>query len=179
MSFDPTQIEEKFREHLQYVDDTVMIVLKGHLLIEEALESILTTVVFHPEFLEAASLRFAQKVNVARSLSLDEHQNELWGLVISLNALRNELAHSLKEGKRKKKLAALREIYYRLVADSPEDLRDPDLPDQLVIYWSVAMILGFLDAFKGEVTRFRALVDDLDKIVNPHRHAGREAADAG
>lgn len=176
MSFDPRRIEEKFREHLQYVDDTVLIVLKGHLLVEEALDSILATFAFHPDLLQAASLRFAQKVNIARSMSLDEQQNEMWNLALSLNTLRNELAHSLQIEKRERKTAALRETYYRLVADSPKELRDPDLPEQMVICWSIALILGFLDAFEKEARRFRAWVDELDRIVNPHRHGAREPA---
>jgi hypothetical protein len=172
MEFDAKQIEDKFKKHLQYVDETVQIVLKGHLLIEEVLDSILKTFVFHSQFVDAASLRFAQKVNLARALSLDEHENDLWNLAISLNTLRNELAHSLHDDKRARKIATLRETYYRLVGDSPAELRDPNLPDQMVIYWSVALVLGFLDAFQSEATRFRAWVDDLDKVVNPHRHVG-------
>lgn len=66
MDFDPSHIEKKFEQHLQYVDDIALIVLKGHLIIEEVLDSIISRFVFHSEYLDRASLRFAQKVNIAR-----------------------------------------------------------------------------------------------------------------
>jgi hypothetical protein len=45
------------------------VVLKGHLLIEEALDGIISNFVFHSERIGEARLSFAQKVNLARSMS--------------------------------------------------------------------------------------------------------------
>ena len=63
------EIRQKFEEHLRYVDDTTLIVLKGHLLIEEMLDSIISKFVFHPEFIEKADLRFPQK-SVGRAINI-------------------------------------------------------------------------------------------------------------
>ena len=71
------KLQEKFKEHFLYVDAPAQIVLKGHLLIEEALDTILGKFVFHPEHLQNANLRFAQKIDLARSISLAEHNNEM------------------------------------------------------------------------------------------------------
>jgi hypothetical protein len=76
-------MKRKIEEHFAQVDETVLVVLKGHLLIEEALDTIISRFVFHPEFIQAANLRFAQKLSIARSISLDEHNNEMWGLEVS------------------------------------------------------------------------------------------------
>jgi len=170
MEFDAGKIEGKFREHLQYVDDVMILILKGHLLIEESIDSILARFVFHADFLDAVSLRFPQKINLTRAFSLDEHANEMWELALAINTLRNELAHSLRTEKREKKTKTLREVYFRLVSDSPDQMRDPKLPDQMVIYWSIALLLGFLDGFQAEADRFREVVDDMDRLLNPHRH---------
>jgi hypothetical protein len=141
-----------------------------HLLIEETLDTIIAKYVFHPEFLAAAKLRFAQKLNIARAASLGEQANEMWELGIAFNSVRNELSHTLLTEKREKKIEALRTIYFKLMRDGDGKLKDPALPDQVVIYWSIAMFLGFLEAHLAEVERFRQVVDEVDKIFNPHRH---------
>jgi hypothetical protein len=171
MVYDATHIEAKFKEHLQFVDETVVLVLKGHLLIEEVLDSIISKFVWHVDFLESASLRFAQKISLARAVSLDEQANPLWEVALALNALRNQLAHSLDTEARARKMGALREIYFKNVSDVGDaKMKDPDLPDQMVIYWSVALLWGFLDAFKSEAERFREVVDEMDQVMNPHRY---------
>ena len=75
---------KKILEHFEHVDETVLVVLKGHLLIEEALAAIIEGFVFHPEFMQAASLRFGHKVSVARSMSLSDQQNEMWSIILAL-----------------------------------------------------------------------------------------------
>ena len=53
------------------VDDEALVVLKGQLIVEKKLDEIIEAFVFHPEQLETARLSFAQKVAIARSLSLE------------------------------------------------------------------------------------------------------------
>jgi len=164
------QTQKRFEELLGRVDETTLVVLKGHLLIEEMLESIITKFVFHPEFVEEASLRFAQKVAIARSMSLDEHENEMWQLAIKLNSLRNELAHSLSSPKRTAKTKAVIDLYFELTAEMPYSESQRSQPEPTVLAYAIALFLGFLSTFEDEVARFRAFVDSLDQAVNPHRH---------
>lgn len=164
------ELRQRFEEHLRYVDEVVLVVLKGHLIIEEMLDSIISKFVFNPEFLEAANLRFAQKVSVARSISLDEHNNEMWQLAVTLNTLRNELAHSLTSSKRAAKTEAVIELYFRLAADIPKSEELRGQPEHIVISSAIAFFLGFLSSFQAEIDRFRESVDALDQAMNPHRH---------
>lgn len=97
----------------------------------------------------------------------------MWRLANAINTLRNELAHSLETDKRERKIQFLREVYFELVKDGDDGIKDPALEDQLVIYWSIAMLHGFLTAFEAEAIRFRSVIDDMDKMLNPHRH-GRD-----
>ena len=97
---------------------------KGHLLIEEALDTVISEFVFHPEFIQAANLRFAQKLSIARAMSLDEHDNEMWGLASGINSLRNELAHSLRSSKRAARIQAVLDLYFRLADNAPTDVRN-------------------------------------------------------
>src|SRR5690349_1914719 len=79
-------------EQMGHIDELALVVLKGHLLLEEQLERIISKFLLHPEYLERANLRFAQKVALARTMSLDEQENSMWELLLAVNGLRNELA---------------------------------------------------------------------------------------
>jgi tRNA(Phe) wybutosine-synthesizing methylase Tyw3 len=155
-------------EHLRKVDELTLVILKGHLVIEEQLERIITTFVFHPSYIEESNLRFAQKVAIARSMSLDEPANPLWELIVAINALRNELAHVLTDEKRKQKLARVKNLYFEANAAMAEE--DRKCADHEVASFAVAFCLGFLTKFQEEVARFREHVDSLDRVANPHRH---------
>lgn len=163
-------LQKKFEEHFSTVDATAQIVLKGHLLIEEALDSILGKFVFHSECLESANLRFAQKIDLARSVSLDDHNNEMWELVRAINSLRNELSHSLKSEKRQQKANRVIELYLKLL-DNPETAKHhADQSEEDVLMWAVSFFLGFLSAFEAEVERFKKFISALDQVANPYRH---------
>jgi hypothetical protein len=163
------EILTKLEEHLRFVDESALVVLKGHLVIEETLGEIISTFVFHGEYLEEARLTFAQKVAVARTMSLDEHENEMWQLIVAINSLRNDLAHSLQSPKRATKTKALIDLHKKLGGT----VKMPDgkeVPEHVVLSFTISFSLGFLSGFVEEVRRFRSTVDELDKIANPHRH---------
>ncbi len=152
------------------VDETVLVVLKGHLLIEELLDEIIRKFIFHAVYLDSARLSFFQKLQVARSMSLDEHSNGMWEIAVRLNSLRNELAHALDSPKRNPKTQAVVEAYF---AEANEDghlalLRDKE--EHVVLAFAVGYFIGFLHGFKSEAERFREFVDGVDTIINPHRH---------
>jgi len=46
------KIFAKLVEHLRYVDESALVILRGHLIIEETLSEIISTFVFHGEHLE-------------------------------------------------------------------------------------------------------------------------------
>ncbi len=165
-----SKIQATFVELFQNVDAVALVVLKGHLLIEEALDTILRKFVYHPEFLSDARLSFAQKIEIARSISLDEHNNEMWALVKAINSLRNELAHSLGSEKRSQKTERVVELYLKLLEDRETAARHKGEPEEHVLMWATGLCIGFLSEFVQEVDRFRSVVDTLDRAINPHRH---------
>jgi hypothetical protein len=145
-----------------------LIVVKGHLVLEEQLERILGTFVLHREHLEAARLSFAQKVSLARSVSLDEHKNSIWELILAVNALRNELAHALNSEKRNTKFDRLKSLY--MAANDVSADESAALEQHVLASFAIALSVGFLGSFEEEVVRFKHWVDSLDYVVNPHRH---------
>ena|SRR6266568_1054217 len=163
-------LQKKFEEHFATVDAIAQIVLKGHLLIEEAFDNILGKFVFHPEYLESANLRFAQKIDLARSVSLDDHDNEMWELVKAINGLRNELSHSLKSAKRQQKTQRVIDLYIKLLDNAEMVARHKNESEEVLLMWATSFFLGYLSAFEAEVDRFKSLVNALDHAANPHRH---------
>jgi hypothetical protein len=150
--------EETIRQfdHLSLVDETALVVLKGYLLIEDALESIISSFVLHREIVEEAKLSFFQKVHLARSISVSEYNNEMWEIAGKLNSLRNEIAHSLHSPKRVTKTKNLIDLFVRLSKDDPEvDEIMKEKPEHYLVMLPVALLLGFLQAFRRHVEIFR------------------------
>jgi hypothetical protein len=159
---------QRFVEQMQHIDEVAVITLKGHLLLEEQLERIIGTFVFHAECVRLAQLRFPQKVALARAMSLDEHGHRMWDLVLAINTFRNELAHALQSEKREQKFQRLKTLFEESTAGAP--LPSHPLADKEVVLFAVAAASGFLGTFEEEVLRFKEQVDILDRKMNPHRH---------
>ena len=163
---------KRFTDQMRHIDELALVVLKGHLVLEEQLERILGKFVFHPEYLEGANLRFAQKVALARSVSLDEHANSMWELLLAVNALRNELAHALDSEKRQRKFDRVKSLF--MTESDAAAAEVGGCSDHELVASAVALILGFLGSFEEEVVRFKDWVSTLDRVVNPHRHESAE-----
>jgi hypothetical protein len=86
---------EPFLRYLKMMpqqDDLSLIVLKGHLLIEERLERVLQAAFPNPEHLDAMKLQFARKVQLCRAVSRGVSDSTAWSLINCINVLRNNLA---------------------------------------------------------------------------------------
>lgn len=162
---------QRLQEHLRYVDELSLIVLKGHLILEEQLDRILSTLVFHSDHLLGANLRFVQKVSLARSVSLDEDNNPIWDLILAINTLRNELSHALESGRRQSRVERVKALYLNIYQEAISDERNH--PDNEIVAYSIGLSLGFLGGFEEEIIRFKDWVDKLDIVVNPNRRKKR------
>jgi hypothetical protein len=168
VEFDARQ--KRFLEQMEQVDEDVLVVLKGHLLIEEALTRIIGKFVFHPDLVDHLRLRFAQRVDLARSLSIDESRNSMWELISALNMLRNEFAHALESPKRTTKTATVRALYLHEVKGMAYEAEHKLWPNHLILASAVALSLGFLFSFEEEAERFRDFLNKSDRFINPHRY---------
>lgn len=93
---DPRRHVFRFDEHMADVDDLALIVLKGHLLIEEMLLELAALLVAHPDHLTRANLGFHKLACIDRALAKGEAGNKCWDLILGINSLRNQLAHKLE-----------------------------------------------------------------------------------
>jgi hypothetical protein len=91
--------------------DLSLIVLKGHLLIEEMLIDIRNKLLPHAEYLDSVNVRFYQLLSVVRSAIESKHDHKSWDLIIEFNRLRNKLIHNLEPPKLESLLNQLFNVY--------------------------------------------------------------------
>lgn len=88
---------ERFLRHMPKSDDLTLVVLKGHLLVEEEINETLVSRLREPKVLFAARLSFSQRLAVLKALSgSDKDQPFRFTAIEHLNTLRNQLAHNLE-----------------------------------------------------------------------------------
>jgi hypothetical protein len=155
-----------FTDHVMQIDELAQVVLKGHLLIESALDNILTLMVFYPKHLESARLSFHQKMNIARSLCLRKESFQIWAVIAAVNALRNALAHELEGETRVKRMAQLRQLYV-LELDGADTKQTKEMPDSQLAVMACGMSVGFLAEFEADTRFLRGHIDELDAALNP------------
>jgi hypothetical protein len=129
-----TDFEGRFRHHFpRRSNDFTLVVLKGHLLLEESVNHLLAALLRKPEAIESANLRFRQKLCLIRALApegakrLEDPEGPGWlfrilDAVEKLNTIRNRLAHHLDHPQ----IEALVRDFLSL-CEEPED---PDEPDE-------------------------------------------------
>lgn len=91
--------------------DLTLIVLKGHLLIEELLFTLVERKMDAPVNLRDARLRFPQLVHLARAIYGGEELNKVSRVLLAVNSLRNDLAHRLESDDLGRRIANLENTF--------------------------------------------------------------------
>jgi hypothetical protein len=157
-----------FDKHMSKVDELTLAVLKGHLIIEGALDDILATIFFYPGHVDAARLGFVRKVHIARAYALRKNELPVWDMILTINALRNELAHKL-EGEKRKKMDDLRKLYDEQCppgSDKAEKARSK-MEDHTIVYLTCIRCTGFLGTYEYDLKGLRKIIDSLDFALEP------------
>lgn len=87
---------ERYQKLLPDSEEIEIVVLKGHLIIEEMLYSLATKLTQSPKHLDSARLTFKQLCCVVRSLLFLPVMDKGWDAIAVLNQLRNKLSHNLE-----------------------------------------------------------------------------------
>lgn len=96
LSEQATSATLRLLRHLPAQSDMTLVVLKGHLLVEELLHDVVQSRLVHPGAIEKANLRFMQLSSLAEALVGKTEYVELWIAIERLNRIRNQLAHHLE-----------------------------------------------------------------------------------
>lgn len=161
------KILTRFIQEMAVVDDTIQTLLRGHLLIEEALVRIIDQFVFHREHLTAARLTFAAKMQLCRALCLRKNSYGEWELIEALNSLRNVVAHALDSAQRERKFQKLKTIYMREAANMSNLNEISGRSDVDLLVLACGHCLGFLAHFETDARQFRQIVFNMDREINP------------
>lgn len=114
---------ERYRQLLPKSDDVSLVVLKGHLIIEEMLYSIVEEHCANPSPLADARLSFGQLVHIVHALVKLPVSKTCWKAIGLLNSIRNSLVHNLEPKELEKRLHSLQELC---------ELKDEPLPPHYV-----------------------------------------------
>lgn len=136
----PSLTSQEMIDHLPKVFDFTLITLKGHLLMESALDDYLHSQLKKPSvLLDKTRLQFDTKVKLANALTDDIPGYAIWPAAENLNKIRNSLAHRLTDAN----LDNLRRDFVKLVADLGYSQEPDDDKDQ-VYTGCIAFLIGML-----------------------------------
>lgn len=157
---------ESIQKLFSEIDRESVVILKGHLMIEESLDNIICNFVHHKNPIHKARLNFIQKIYIAKSMSVSDSDHSMWLLIEKINTLRNDFSHNLTSEKRQDKIKTVIALYKKETEgnDFNYDWKGMELYEQLVFV--ISLCLGFLGTFEKEVDRFRKIVDKLDRMHN-------------
>tara|TARA_B100000749_G_C18381407_1_gene446178 strand:+ start:525 stop:1061 length:537 start_codon:yes stop_codon:yes gene_type:complete len=95
-----SQTEEDFLKFWKHIsletEDETVIVLKGHLLLEDLMREFCASKMVHEDALNDANLSFKQALQLAKALHLRHPEKWVWAGIEKVNNLRNKLAHNLE-----------------------------------------------------------------------------------
>ena len=86
----------RFLALLPHGKDQLLVILKGHLLIEELLRRIVDERVKKPKALRLVRFECSHIISIAEAMCATETEAWIWGALRSLNELRNDIAHKLE-----------------------------------------------------------------------------------
>ena len=134
---------ERFRRLLPPLVNLELVVLKGHLLIEEQLQGFLRVTSRHPKSLDDARLSFMQTAHLVRARGgLLYQDRSLWTLVVDLNKLRNRLAHRPEPGDIAADVDCILRNYWQGEFKEPTSPRQRATRLRQTLAFSIAMLSG-------------------------------------
>ena len=140
-----------FLRHFPRTDDTTLIILKGHLLLEEEINHLLHEMLANPAALDGLQINFFIKTQFLRALIKNETLDNILDAAEKLNRLRNRLAHNLEPSGVE---AAIRDF---VTGADGRILGGEAAPDQL-LKRRIAFLCGQLLRFRTEYRAARQML---------------------
>ena len=150
MVTDPFHRQTPEYEILRRSDDPVLVILRGHLLIEVHLRDILARAFKAPEELEDARLTFYHVLAVTRAI-VGRPDDPVWPFIKRLNEVRNKIAH-LPRRTLSSELRTLEPVGLDTMIDSVVELLPPSglvAAPVVRLYTAVANTCESLKVFKN------------------------------
>ena len=139
-----------FLETLPHGKDTELVLLKGHLLVEEQIRLIVQRRLRNPDVLTEANSRLETHlaIQLARGFFPPGHMPEIWAAALKLNTMRNDIAHNLRS---KESLADKIAAWVKLVPTTLTDGPDPQQNFELALWSLFEVISSLVDQPSAEI----------------------------
>jgi hypothetical protein len=103
-------------------DDITLIVIKGHLLLEEQLRNLFKSNFNNPKVLNKSKFEFSQIITMVEAIfENDERNNNFWESIRKLNTIRNDIAHNIENKGLNDKVNNLIKISNKILSLKIED----------------------------------------------------------
>lgn len=133
---------QRFSKHFPRNDDLMLIIIKGHLLIEVEINNLLTLLVKNGKHLEKAKLNYHQKICLLKSLLLKgTSKGTLFNRIEMINNIRNQIAHNLEP---KELDGKVRNLLYCLLPEWKDMIGAKDKDQFKLLRIGIAQLLGQL-----------------------------------
>lgn len=138
--------EQRRKKFFPKSDDLLAIVLRGHLLVEERLDTLNGHYFRFPTYYEEAKLSFHKKLLIAKAQVIAPNPDFIFPVLFKLNELRNNLAHNLDSPKLTKKV----NVFINLVEknyskENKEYLKISNASKERRTQYAISYIMGQLD----------------------------------
>ena len=157
---------QKLKRYLPIVKDPTVVILRGHLLIEELLDDLIAAILIEPMAIRDARLTFFQKLCIARGIL--GHQDHMWKPIEILNNLRNTISHKLPDDMLSMKLdPVLRALFPYDYEEIPKDIYSKSKALRKGISFHCAELSGYVKSIKASSNPRLNLDRDLRGIPRP------------
>jgi hypothetical protein len=95
---------ERFLKHMPFKGDSDLVILKGHLLIEELLSELIEEKLKFPQAYKKIDFRFIQRLRLTEAFYKSDANVWLFSAIKMLNSIRNNLVHRIDDEDLNKKL---------------------------------------------------------------------------
>jgi len=147
---DNDDLKQWVKNNLPSDSDIELIVLKGHLLIEECLNSIIDAAKLNNSCLGNLDLNFYKRVILVNTLCWKSPEDKIWNFILQINKLRNDLAHNLDSKKRERLILDVIHMHIDILdSDLIEETKAMSIKRQIEL--SFYLIIGYLDAMKVDI----------------------------
>ena len=135
--------------HLPVVKDPTLVILRGHLLVEELLDEVLKAWLKDPSVLPDARLTFHQKMKLSKGIISGNGGGFTWKPVDLLNQLRNKISHRLSPHDLELKIDEfLKCVYPEDYSEIPSDIYSKSKAMRKAIIFHCAFLSGMIDVLK-------------------------------
>ena len=150
MKEDSSKYFEELKTHLPIVKDPTVIILRGHLLVEDLMDEFIAANLRDPNVIKNARLTFFQKLCIVQGIIGSSSDGHMWGPIIALNKLRNTVSHSLPDETLSQKLDPVLKAFFPENFDEiPSDIYSKSKALRKAIIFHCAMLLGYIKGIKS------------------------------